>query len=79
MATKFMTLDGKEKKKETVFTHYIDSCKELSECYSSPKDWANVLHIGYDVDYGDVFKCWDYADTNHFGIYFGVKGDEFDG
>ena len=76
--TKFTTLNGTKKEgKKTEFTHYVYSKMEITETISKPKDWDNVLHIGYDVEYGHVFKAWDDNDKT-FALYFGIKGDEFD-
>jgi hypothetical protein len=77
MATKFMTLDGqKSEKKETVFTHYVNGNMDIIEATLNPKNYENVLHIGYDNFYKDVFKVWNNKE-NEFKIYFGKKGDEF--
>ena len=80
MKTKFITL-GKTSKifKETIFTHYIISGLTVCEGPTcTVNNFENVLHIGYDKRYGDVFKCWDNDDIpNNFTIYFGTKGDEF--
>ena len=77
MATKFMTLDGqKSEKKETVFTHYVNSDIGISEATLKTKNYKNVLHIGYNEVYGDVFKVWDDRE-NEYTLYFGTKGDEF--
>ena len=76
MKTKFITLGSKIVKK-TVFTHFINSKIEISENIAfQPKNYENVLHIGYDKIYGDVFKAWKNEHDN-FVIYFGTKGDEF--
>ena len=64
-------------KNKTVFTHYVNSNLEIESEVSTPiEDWQNILHIGTDVIYGDVFKVWN-TDENYFTIYFGTKGDEF--
>ena len=77
MKTKFITLEPKSKiVKETVFTHFISGSKTVYDSIRTVNSFENVLHIGYDVDYGDVFKCWE-NDPNYFTIYFGTKGDEF--
>lgn len=87
MATKFMTLDNMSKQpaiKRTVFTHVLNirgiNNNEIynSETEDTPGQWNNVLLIGSDETYGDVFKCWDDGGENNFTIYFGVKGDEFE-
>jgi hypothetical protein len=77
MATKFMTLDSlKSEKKETVFTHYVNGCLQIAEGGIDPQNFKNVLHIGRDDVYGDVFKAYDEKE-NKFTIAFGTKGDEF--
>lgn len=75
--TKFSTIDGKESPNKTIFKKYIDSDFTIKEGAILPSDWDNVMFIGHDVIYGDVFKAWD-DDKNSFTIYFGKKGDEFE-
>lgn len=80
--TNYLTLDNLTKSKpviETKFTHCIGSDKDIIENDNErPSKWDNILHIGTDKYYGDVFKCWDNGNENNFTIYFGVKGDEFE-
>lgn len=76
MATKFMSLDSLKKNRSTVFTHRV-LVTDVEETDISPTYWNNVLWIGKDEDYGDVFKCWD-NDPTVFTLFFGTKGDEFD-
>ena len=72
-----MTLNSqKSEKKETVFTHYVNGRLEIVEGGVEVKNFKNVLHIGCDDAYGDVFKAWDEKE-NQFTIAFGTKGDEF--
>ena len=80
MATKFISLDNLQPvKKQTKFTHYVDKDKQISSTpLVTPSEYDNVLHIGTDEEYGDVFKAWDDGEKNNFIIYFGVKGDEFE-
>lgn len=80
MATKFMTLNGNLKtiNKETIFTKVLEPDFRIDEDCLQPEDWDNVLYLGYDTGYGDVFKAWDNEDENSFTLYFGEKGDEFD-
>ena len=80
MSTKFMSLDNKQTvKKQTTFTHYINEDKEIQKTtLCKPSDWNNILHIGTDKYYGDVFKAWDNGKENDFTIFFGEKGDEFE-
>ena len=76
MKTKFITLESKIVKK-TVFIHYVNRDMEI-KLYPDfqANHYENVLHIGYDKVYGDVFKAWKNEHDN-FVIYFGTKGDEF--
>jgi hypothetical protein len=76
--TKFISIDkDTQEKKETVFTHYVENKKEVSKVTTEiPGDWDNVMFIGKDYSYGDVFKCWNNLETDFF-IIFGTKGDEF--
>ena len=75
--TKFTSLSKKEKKVETKF-RYILCDGSLSLASAKPSTYDNVLHIGYDDEYGDVFKCWDDDWDSTFVLFLGVKGDEFD-
>ena len=76
MSTNFMSLDGKVKEsKETTFTKVL-RVSEVGGTAVTPKSYENVLHIGYDGCYGDVFKCWN-DNINYFTLYFGTKADEF--
>ena len=72
--TKFLRLNKEEKGKETVFTHIVD-VGAASESKSKPEDFMNVLHLGWDKVYGDVFKCWN-EDAENFTLYFGQLGTE---
>lgn len=76
--TKFTTLEKKTKKRETVFKKLITSDLEILSTNYKPTDFDNVLHIGNDECYGDVFKAWNKSRENDFIIYFGKAGDEFD-
>ena len=81
MATKFITLNGDLKtiNKKTVFTKGINGDFSITnEICLQPKDWDNVLYLGHDKDYGDVFKAWDDGNEEDFVLFFGKKGDEFD-
>lgn len=79
MKTNFFTLESEKKKekKETVFTHFINSHKEIEKISYFATDFENVMLICRDKYYGDVFKAWD-NDPNIFTIFFGIAGDEFD-
>lgn len=80
MATKFISLDKPQPvKKQIKFTHYLDENRIVKENHNNyPSCWNNILHIGTDKYYGDVFKVWDDGNENYFTIFFGEKGDEFE-
>jgi len=78
MATKFMTLnEGKTKVENTTsFDKQLWNGRiEISEY--TPDNFDNVLFLGNDGDYGDVFKAWNNESPEAFWIFFGEKGDEF--
>ena len=78
MATKFMTIESNPRK-STQFKSYLDISPDglmvRSVTTASPDQWDNVMFIGHDRRFGDVFKCWD-NDCDDFAIFFGTKGDE---
>lgn len=77
MSTNFMSLiDETKVVKETVFTSFVDFDLKNRGTIGKPCDYRNVLHIGFDKEYRDVFKCWN-DNEKEFTIYFGTKGDEF--
>ena len=77
MATNYITLKiEKVESKKTVFSKLLDSELNISEAISRPEDYKNVIHIGNDACYGDVFKAWD-DDENNFCLFLGFAGDEF--
>ena len=77
--TKYTTLHTKKTEgKETVFTALVCSdAKQDFDNLPSPNKYDNVMFLGSDNSYGDVFKAWDDEEGDNFFIYFGVKGDEF--
>lgn len=76
--TKFLTIDSvKSGGKRTVFTKALGSRFEIGDALTSPEDYDNILFIGHDKMYGDVFKAWDDTDPENFELLFGTKGDEF--
>lgn len=75
MATNFMRLENNRKK--TIFEYCLGVDMTLEDAQTQPQDWDNVLHIGEDTIYGDVFKCWNDG-VNGFYIFFGKIGNEFD-
>ena len=75
--TKFMTLGySKKTVKKTVFKTLLDDSFKIVNASVQPENYSNVLFLGHDESYGDLFKAWD-DDKNGFDIYFGEKGDEF--
>ena len=76
--TKFTSIEGSKKSVKTVFTHVVMNDKRIEESTSSPSDYDNAMHIGYDSYYGDVFKVWSDHNEGNFALYFGTKGDEFE-
>ena len=76
--TKFISIDkDTQEKKETVFTHSIQSTlKDIIEVNIKATEYKNVMHLGYDNIYKDVFKAWD-NNPNNFTLFFGTKGNEF--
>lgn len=78
MATKYTSLDKEEKEfKKTVFNKFISNDLKIKNTICEPQSFENVLYLGYDKEYGDVFKAWDNKENNRFTIFFGIKGDEF--
>ena len=78
--TKFMTLNSvnKEVKNKTVFKQILTEDLNVVNIVTVPSDWDNVLYLGYDGHYGDVFKAWNDGDSCQFTLFFGTKGDEFE-
>ena len=76
MATSYHILEGVKIPKKTVFKYYLNSCMVIEKTESQPFNWENVLYIGHDPVYGDVFKCWD-NEKDIFTLFFGEVGDEF--
>ena len=78
--TKYMTLDKKEnpESKKTVFNLMVGSDMEIIDAPLQPDRMEEVLFLGNDESYGDVFLAYiDAKDKSEFAIYFGVKGNEF--
>ena len=77
--TKFKTLQQSKPKNKTTFdTLLVGKSGNIKRARNNPTDFDNVLHIGCDNIYGDVFKAWSDNSEDGFFIYFGKKGDEFD-
>ena len=79
--TKFKVLqdDNSKEEKKTVFNHIVshNGLTDYEVALTKPEEWDNVLHLGFDSIYGDVFKVWNDTDNSDFTLYFGEKGDEF--
>ena len=77
--TNYLTLDKMVKtEQKTVFKKIVTYDFKIKEIeWTTPQDYDNVLYLGHDGDYGDVFKCWS-EDENDFAIIFGEKGNEFE-
>ena len=81
--TKFISLEEPKEKKKTILSSILDidgrgglKVRDVDVYDSDSVDkFDNVLHIGHNPFYGDVFKCWN--DGKSFTLYFGDKGDEF--
>ena len=62
---------------KTRFISYLNQSKELRSAGAKPEDFDYVDFLGNDGDYGDTFKAYNIKDPQHFIIFFGVKGLEF--
>lgn len=76
MATNFMRLENSRKK--TIFEYCLGVDLVIEDAQTQPQDWDNVLFIGEDTKYGDVFKCWNDGSQEGFYLFFGKIGNEFD-
>ena len=74
--TKFSTIADKPKN-ETVFTRVVDSSFNIRKAGNEARDFENVVFIGHDRNYGDVFKAYNNGKENDFCLFFGDAGDEF--
>ena len=63
--------------KKTKFTKVVINSYDVEETNTSPSEYENVVHIGRDRVYGDVFIAYD-DNPNNFTIFFGEAGDEFE-
>lgn len=76
--TKYLTfkpIELSHLKKKTKFNSYL-AVNSIITCNQQPEGYDNVLFIGHDDVYGDVFKAWN-NEESMFTLYFGEKGDEF--
>lgn len=75
--TNYLTIDEPKKiSRKTVFTHRVGKSEIVKLEYDSDIEFDNMMWLGFDHVYGDVFKVWK-NDSSDFTIYFGTKGDEF--
>lgn len=74
--TKILTINS-EPKRKTVFTKILNYAFEVKDSENSPDSFDNVIFIGHDRCYGDVFKAYDDGDEEDFTLFFGVAGNEF--
>ena len=66
-----------EKNKKTIFKRMVSVSGQPGVSFTSqPENYNNVMFIGHDPGYGDVFKAWD-DHSSYFILYFGEKGNEF--
>jgi len=77
--TKYTTLENKESKpiNRTEFYSRVGTSSIDVSPIENPYGYDNVIHIGSDKFYGDVFKAWNDGEENDFVLFFGEKGDEF--
>ena len=77
--TKFIDNTIKREPKKTVFTRIVLSDFRIEKTNASFFNHYEVVeHIGFDQNYGDVFKAYKKRNNkNFFTILFGTKGDEF--
>ncbi len=75
--TKYTTLSGSCRQRKTIFKKRVclDSIDNVIS--STPDNYDNIVYLGNDVVYGDVFKAFDNG-SNNFTIFFGDKGFEFE-
>ena len=64
-----------KEQQKTVFKSFVATTR-IEVAIQQPVNYKNIIHIGKDVAYGDVFIAYDDNPTN-FRIYFGKAGDEF--
>jgi hypothetical protein len=74
--TKYSTIETRVKK-QTIFKKFISADMNVKDAALSPNIYNNVVFIGHNKCYGDVFKVYDDGDENNYTLYFGEAGDEF--
>ena len=74
--TTFVNKSNREIANKTIFTHVVDTDREVVETGMKPEAYKVVELIGIDGSYGAVFKAYDH-DGDDFILFFGTVGDEF--
>ena len=74
MATEYISRATTVKK--TQFTRELNNKMLCTTTTDTPDMFAYVEHIGFNVDYGDLFLAWQ-DNRNEAVLYIGTKGDEF--
>lgn len=64
-----------KEQQKTVFKSFVGTTR-IEVALKHPVDYENIIHIGKDVAYGDVFIAYNDNPTS-FRIYFGKAGNEF--
>jgi len=81
--TRYSTLNVANKDKEsgkTIFREVLSADKTVRKTYIKPGDMEVVVFLGHDMDYGDMFLAQRLTCRhNYFAIFFGIRGDEFEG
>jgi len=77
----FNTPKKEKKKKKTVFKSILKAPAAggmITDIFTTPARFDNVVFIGHDKYYGDVFIAYQNGNEDEFTLFFGTKGDEFD-
>ena len=74
--TTFVNKSNSKVANKTIFTHVVDTDREVVETGMKPEAYKVVELIGIDGSYGAVFKAYD-NDGDDFILFFGTVGDEF--
>lgn len=75
MATQYISQNGKTTKK-TEFVRELKSDMRCIITHDTPAMFAYVEHLGFNVEYGDLFLAWQ-ENRNEAILYIGAKGEEF--
>jgi len=63
------------KDKKVVFEKYLNSIFKIEKPITKPKDFEKIFLIGFDSDYGNVFKVY-MSYNNDFILFFGRLEDK---